>query len=171
MVFTLMSKFRGHFMFDTGEITACAQKNKNISRFSVVPCVYLFFQKEQKILLSLRQNTGWCDHQWGLVSGHIEVGETPLQAAIREAQEEAGILLEANQLALATTLYRQSDRTNIDFFFSVKQGYGTLTNAEPEKCGALEFFDLMNLPKNTIDYVQKALHNSQKGIRFDTWGF
>jgi hypothetical protein len=36
--------------------------------------------------------------KWGVISGHINMGETPLKAAIRESEEESGILLQAYNL-------------------------------------------------------------------------
>ncbi len=46
------------------------------------------------ILMAIRRD----DTRWTFPGGHIEAGETPIQAAIRETYEEAGILLEAGDL-------------------------------------------------------------------------
>ena len=46
--------------------------------------------KDGKILLLLRR-LGWKTGYWGPPGGHIDPGETPKQAAVRETFEEAGL--------------------------------------------------------------------------------
>ena len=35
-------------------------------------CVYLVLERDGKVLLSLRENTGYEDGKWSLVAGHAE---------------------------------------------------------------------------------------------------
>lgn len=43
-----------------------------------------------KVLLVEKQKPAWQKGRWNLVGGHVEEGELPLAAAIREMKEEAG---------------------------------------------------------------------------------
>ena len=43
---------------------------------------YLLLMQENQLLLSMRQNTGYEDNKWGLVSGHQEVGESATDTMI-----------------------------------------------------------------------------------------
>jgi 8-oxo-dGTP pyrophosphatase MutT (NUDIX family) len=49
--------------------------------------------REDHVLLIRRCNTGWHDGEWSLVAGHVDTGESPLMAALREAEEEVGLKL------------------------------------------------------------------------------
>ena len=118
--------------------------------------VYLIVKKKNSVLLSLRQNTGYCDGSYGLVSGHVEEGESAINALIREAKEEAGIQIFASQIQLIHIMHRKTDRYNIDIFFTCSFP-GAIVNLEPHKCANLAFFDLDSLPSNTIPYIEKAL--------------
>jgi 8-oxo-dGTP diphosphatase len=132
---------------------------------------YLILRQEDRILFSLRKNTGYCDGMWGLVAGHVEEGESATLALVREAREEIGLHLEVHQLQVVHVMHRQSDRNNIDIFFDCPNWEGSVTNSEPHKCAELGFYSLDALPHPLIDYIAQALHCSAKGQTYSEYGF
>jgi 8-oxo-dGTP diphosphatase len=134
--------------------------------------VYLVLKKEGKILLSLRQNTGYCDGFYGLVAGHVEDGESAIAAMIREAEEEAGISILPKELALIHLMHRKTDRFNVDMFFECSVWKGDFVNKEPLKCRQLDFYPANQLPENLIPYIQKALekaYSHKQGYSEEGW--
>ena len=130
-------------------------------------CVYLVLEREGKVLLSLRENTGYEDGKWSLVAGHAEEGETARDAMIREAMEEANIAVKPEDLEFAYVMDRKSpNRQNIDIFFKCLKYAGELRNNEPNKCGGLEYFEQDNLPANIVDYIKVALTDIANGRFF-----
>jgi 8-oxo-dGTP pyrophosphatase MutT (NUDIX family) len=62
---------------------------------SLVPaCGVLAVDGQGRVLLQRRRDTG----QWAIPMGKMEFGETPSQCAIRETQEETGVLVEVTGL-------------------------------------------------------------------------
>jgi 8-oxo-dGTP diphosphatase len=140
-------------------------------RHKAIPAVYLIVLKEGKALLSLRQNTGYCDGMYGLISGHVEKDESIVNAMIREAKEESGISIEKSNLEFATVMYRKTDDWRVDFFFHLINFNGKFKNLEPQKCAGLNFFDLKDLPENIIPHVKEALENFISKTSFSEHGF
>ena len=68
-------------------------------------------------------------------------------------------------------MHRQTNRLNIDIFFECREFQGHITNKEPEKCEALNYFPLKHLPVNTIDYIQIALESVDKNIFYSEYGW
>ncbi len=88
------------------------RKTMDIERNKSVPAVYMILEKDNKILLGRRQNTGYYDGWYGLPAGHIEVKELPMIAGVREAKEELGIDLDIKDLQFVHAEYRTAhDRT------------------------------------------------------------
>ena len=141
-------------------------------RFKVVPAVYLIVKNDDKILLSLRENTGYMDGHYSLVAGHLDGNEPARFACIREANEEAGMNLKMNDLKPSCIMHRLTpERECIDIFFIIENYNGNLKNMEPNKCGGLEYFDVDNLPNNLIDYVKIGIENSLNGKFYCEYGF
>lgn len=140
-------------------------------RHKAIPAVYLIVIKEGRALLSLRKNTGYCDGMYGLISGHVEKDESIVNAMIREAKEESGIIIESSNLAFSSVMYRKTDDWRVDFFFNLINFDGEFKNLEPQKCAGLKFFDLKNLPENIIPHVEEALKNSINKTSFSEHGF
>ena len=46
-----------------------------------------------------------------------------------------------------------------------------MVNAEPHKCDDLSWFDIDNLPENTIPYIRRAIENYLAGVWFDSYGW
>lgn len=86
-------------------------------RSSATVSAYLILKQRDEILLHLRKNTGYCDGMWGLVSGHVENGESATEGIIREAREEIGIELSLVQVEVVHVMHRKTNREDIDIFF------------------------------------------------------
>ena len=141
-------------------------------RHTVIPAVYLVARKNNQILLGKRQNTGYCDGLFGLPAGHVEKGESPTQALIREAQEEVGLTIHEKELQLGVIVARVApDRECTDYFFTYDATDKEITNCEPEKCSFWQFFDLAELPNDLIPYLRYALRAIQEGQRYLEYGW
>lgn len=140
-------------------------------RYKFISAVYLLLIKENQILLLKRANTGYEDGNYSLVAGHIDGNETIKQAMIREAKEEAGILIDEKDIEIVTFLHRKTNPERLDFFLKCKNWEGTIENKEPDKCSELRWYDINNLPTNIIPCVKKAIENYQNNIIFDNFGW
>ncbi len=147
------------------------QNEKMSTRKGAFVCVYLILRKDADVLMHLRNNTGYADGFYGLVSGHVEDGESATEAMCREALEEAGITIRAEDLTCVHVMHRNSDRYNIDIFFECSSWEGEIVNQEPEKCSALCYQTTNDLPSNTIPYIKEALEMTFKGIIFSEYGW
>ena len=133
--------------------------------------VHLFLIRDEKILLLRRYNTGWEDGNYSVVAGHLNGGEKVITAAIREAKEEVGVSIREEAVEIVQVMHRLSDDERIDFFVTVSDWEGEITNTEPDKCDELAWFPLDQLPDNTIPYVRHAILNYQNGLQFTSFGW
>jgi ADP-ribose pyrophosphatase YjhB (NUDIX family) len=135
-------------------------------RFKLIPAVHLFLIKDDKILLLRRFNTGFEDGNYSVVAGHFDGGEAATLAMCREAKEEAGIVIEPQDLKFVHVMHRMSESERIDFFFTAKSWTGEPVNKEPHKCDDLSWFSLKSLPTNLIPYVKHAIDCYTSGIPY-----
>ncbi len=140
-----------------------------------IPCAaYLLLIRDEKILLLRRCNTGYRDGMYGLVSGHLEENETPHDCMIREAEEEAGILLRPEDLTVVHIMHRRDKERGgqrVDYFLTATAWEGEPQNKEPHKCDDLSWFPVNNLPENTLDYIQHVIASYPNGIFYSDFGF
>jgi mutator protein MutT len=142
-----------------------------IARARFPATVHLFFFHENQILLLRRLNTGYRDGEYSVPAGHLDGSETVLAAALREAQEEVGIQIDARKLTFSSVMHRNEDDERVDFFFHVRDWQGEPFNNEPDKCDELRWVNINELPENTVPYVRHALANHFNGVRFDEFGW
>ena len=139
------------------------------TRFPVT--VHLFFFRENQVLLLRRFNTGFRDGEYSVPAGHLEGGEPVMGAAAREAEEEIGVRIEADDIVFSSVMHRLEGEERVDFFVHVHKWQGEPFNAEPEKCDDLCWANVDHLPANTLPYVRRALHNHLNAIQFDEYGW
>lgn len=142
-------------------------------RNKAIPAVYLFLEMDEKFLIARRCNTGYQDGHYQVPAGHIDAGELPSEALIREAREEIGIDLYPEDIELVHVSYRpKHDNTDnrVDFFFRVKKWAGDVRNMEPDKCDDLKWVALGELPANMTPHVRDAFECMQKGIFYKELG-
>lgn len=141
-------------------------------RFKLIPSIYLLLERDGKILLTRRFQTGFEDGKYALASGHAEGRETLRQALLREVREEIGIVLAIDTITLVHTMHRWcGDHERVDFFFTAKEWQGEIKNMEPEKCDDVAWFPIAQLPKHTIDYIVQAIKNWQKSIPYSEYNW
>jgi ADP-ribose pyrophosphatase YjhB (NUDIX family) len=127
-------------------------------RSKVFLAVYLLLFKENKTLLLLRKNTGWEDGKYSVIAGHVDQGESASEAVISEAKEEGAKQKKEEDLQFLHVVHRNSlDREIVDCFFTATRFSGKITNKEPDKCGELEFYEVTELPDNTIPYIREVI--------------
>lgn len=134
-----------------------------MSRNKVIPAVFLIAKKVNKILLLERSNTGWNDGMFTLPSGHVEKGESPKSAIIRETFEEVGIVVRPQALKLKCVLFRYISKSEerVDFVFETKEWDNTPKNKEPKKASQVLWVDKKNLPDNTIGFIKEVIISSK----------
>jgi len=139
------------------------------SKFPVA--VHLLFQQDKQILLLRRFNTGYEDGNYSVVAGHVEAGESVMQAAIREASEEVGVIIEPTDLQVVHVMSRKSEDERIDFFMAVRGWVGEIRNNEPQKCDELLWAAMDSLPHNIIPYVKYRLEKYRASVFYSEFGW
>lgn len=140
--------------------------------FSVPVSVHLLLIKENRILLMRRKDTGFADGFYSMPAGKLEPKESVENAIIREVKEEINIDIKNETLKAIQVMNRNGiDRERIDYFFTVDRWNGEIKNNEPNKCDDLKWFDINNLPENTIPYIKEAVINYNKKINFSLFGW
>lgn len=136
-----------------------------MSRHRIIPAAYLVLEQNNKFLMLRRLNTGYHDGDYSLISGHINEHESLRQCIIREAKEEADIVVKPEHLKLVhvVSMIGKGGEDRANFFWSCSEWQGEPQNKEPEKCDDLSWFDKENLPANMAPEVKVAFENIFKG--------
>jgi len=97
-----------------------------------------------RVLLHRRANTGFMDGYYDFPSGHVELGESFAESAVRE---ETGLIATNSDLSLRHVNQNYFDQPYINIIFDVNAWQGTPIIMEPGKCDDMQFFALDALPE------------------------
>lgn len=97
-----------------------------------------------RLLLGLRTpGRRWCPDVWDVLGGHIEPGELPEQALVRELREELGITpTRWLELETLTDIDQERGERLECRFYLVLAWSGTPANLQPAEHAALEWLSL-----------------------------
>ncbi|MCL2876847.1 MAG: NUDIX domain-containing protein [Betaproteobacteria bacterium] len=132
-----------------------------MARAGIPTGVHVLCEREGRILLLRRAETGFFDDLYSLPGGHVEHGESILQAAARELKEETGLQIEYGDLDWLGVIHRCSDTNRIDFFLRALRWQGEPVLCEPDKCSGMGWFARDGLPKEIVPYVKVALETGE----------
>ncbi|MEW2404169.1 NUDIX domain-containing protein [Streptomyces sp. NPDC046862] len=130
---------------------------------------HVFLRDGDKILFSQRGGP-YGRGRWHMLSGKLDKGEPLPVGAAREMYEETGIVASLDHLRLVQVVHHRQGRDSerIGFFFLATEREREPVNKEPEKCLALEWFTLHELPEDVIEYPAAGLHGYLEGKPLST---
>ncbi len=132
-------------------------------RFRLVPAAYVVLRRGTEVLLQLRAGTGYRDGFWACAAaGHVEAGESVLDAAVREAREEVGVRIDAGDLVPLCVVHRTHGNgrpvdERVDFFFGCDRFDGEPRRLEADKSADLRWFALDALPDPVVPHERAVL--------------
>jgi 8-oxo-dGTP pyrophosphatase MutT (NUDIX family) len=138
-------------------------------RALLVAAAYVILQDDaDRVLLQLRRGTGYMDEHWAVLAGHLEPGETIVAAAVREAAEESGVVVDPGDLEPLTTLHRfipggPQIEQRCDWFFRARRWTGEPTRLEPHRCADMRWFALDALPEPVVPHELTVLRHLAHG--------
>lgn len=139
-------------------------------RITTAVAVYLILENEKdEILMMRRANTGYQDGMYQTPAGHVESGELPIPALIREAKEETDVDIDPSDVSFGTLGYREKhDETGnrVDIFFKVRTWKGEPKIMEPHKCDDMKWVPREHMPANTTPHVKIGIENTYSGLPY-----
>lgn len=124
--------------------------------------VRLILYNKGNILL-LRQKKSYGGN-FTLVGGTVENMEYARKALIREAKEEAGLIIKKEHLQLVHVLHKKTGKgQRLTLYFKAKKWSGTLKTGEPDKFLGVAWASLHSLPANLTETVRHVLQKYREG--------
>ncbi|MFF0476478.1 NUDIX domain-containing protein [Streptomyces sp. NPDC004284] len=117
-----------------------------------------------EVLLSRRAGDVYAAGLWHAPSGHLE-RETVVAAVVRETLEETGLVVDPADVRAAVTVHHRppGGQARVGFFFEVRRWHGTPQVREPDKCDAIGWFPLADLPEPMVAYCRAGLDAYRAG--------
>jgi 8-oxo-dGTP pyrophosphatase MutT (NUDIX family) len=124
-----------------------------------------------QILLGRRCGTGFANGQYSVPAGHLELGESVVLAAVREAKEELNINVDPDDMRFVQVMHNSYGIGRLAFFFEIERWEGNIVNMEPHKCDDLRWFDTDDLPVNMVPYIREAVGHYLSGHALTLYGW
>jgi 8-oxo-dGTP diphosphatase len=141
-------------------------------RFKLDCSVFVLLARGEQFCFLQRSNTGWKDGFYSVPAGALESGETLANAAIREAREEVGVELQADQLRLVHTMHCRTEGNEwLGHFFMAKSWTGEASLLEPDKHSNLTWALPLKAPSPLLGYVRQALEAIMRNQSYSEFGW
>ncbi|MGW0052614.1 NUDIX domain-containing protein [Nocardia nova] len=116
--------------------------------------VHVLLADHARLLLTRRGGTDEFAGRWHLPSGKLDKAEAITAAAAREAYEEVGVVIDPADLRVVHVAHvaGSGPEPRLGVFLHATRWQGEPVNREPDKCLAVAWFGLDELPEDIIDY-------------------
>ncbi|MFG2817494.1 NUDIX domain-containing protein [Streptomyces sp. NPDC048410] len=137
--------------------------------------VHLYAEDEEgRVLLGLRHpDAVFAGSTWHFLAGHCE-RESAVACLVREAYEEAGLLIDPGDVELAHVvhvLHGPSARPRLQLVFRARRWQGTPWLREPDKCLDWRWCDPDQLPEPLVPYARAAIDGIRTGRAYSEMGW
>ncbi|MFJ4005168.1 NUDIX domain-containing protein [Streptomyces sp. NPDC090023] len=137
--------------------------------------VHLYAEDEEgRVLLGLRHpDAAFAGDTWHFLAGHCE-RESAVACLVREAYEEAGLLIDPGDVELAHVvhvLHGPSARPRLQLVFRARRWQGTPWLREPDKCLDWRWWDPDRLPEPLVPYARAAIDGIRTGRAYSEMGW
>lgn len=106
--------------------------------------------KDDKVLLGKRQGSHGSG-TWSFPGGHLEFGETPEETALREVDEECGIIISNLRRGPYTNdIFEKENKQYVTLFILADYVSGSAEIKEPDKCLGWEWVSWDYLAKREL---------------------
>lgn len=134
--------------------------------------VHVLLVRDGEVLLTRRRGA-YGGGMWHLPSGKLDPGEPLPAAAVREAEEEVGVVVAQDGLRHVHTAHVAGSGPvpRLGVFFEATEWQGEPSNREPDKCAAVAWFPLDELPPDVIPYPLAGILGYRSGVTFSAFGW
>lgn len=139
------------------------------SRSLLVAAAYVVLRRGDEVLVQRRAGTGYRDGFWSVVAGHVDPGESAHEAAVREAEEEAGVTIAPDDLRPLTAIHRferggPQVEQRIDLLFEATRWSGEPALQEADKASDMGWYRLDDLPEPFVPHERDVLDLLAAGL-------
>ncbi|WP_406723964.1 NUDIX domain-containing protein [Streptomyces sp. GD-15H] len=137
--------------------------------------VHLYLERpDGTVLLGLRHpDSEFSPSTWHVLAGHCEQ-ESAITCLIREAREEAGLLIRPQDVDLVHVVHhvdRAGDQPRMGLFFRAQTWTGKPELREPDKCTQWKFWDPTALPDDLVPYTRVVIEGILAGRLYSETGW
>ncbi|MER5893331.1 NUDIX domain-containing protein [Streptomyces sp. NPDC001876] len=136
--------------------------------------VHLYLERGGQVLLGLRHpGSAYAGGSWHVLAGHCEA-EAASACLVREAYEEAGLVIESADVELVHTVHMREQPTDpprVQLFFRALRWEGEPKLWKPDKYAKWEWWNIKDLPEPIVPYARAAIEGIRAGLVYTELGW
>ncbi|MEU9456684.1 NUDIX domain-containing protein [Streptomyces sp. NPDC048277] len=137
--------------------------------------VHLYLEDDHgRVLLGqCHPSSPYAGGMWHFLAGHCE-RESAIQCLIREAFEEAGLVIDQRDVTHAHTMHLRDApdaEPRMQIVFRVRTWQGTPQVLEPDKCQQWQWWQPQTLPEPVVPYTRHAIEKILNGQPYSEMGW
>ncbi|MFT5037423.1 MAG: 8-oxo-dGTP diphosphatase [Candidatus Azotimanducaceae bacterium] len=135
-----------------------------MDRHETRTAVWVILERNNKVFMIRRQNTGWADGYLTLPAGHVDKGSFVRESVVIEAKEEAVVDIEIADLSLIHVDYLLDEYVN--FYFKAEKWQGEPKIGEPHLASECVWVSPDEIPNDCVPQVKNLFKKTHQNINF-----